>query len=568
MASLRTPTHRGAEAEKVKCVARIREAVEEDTGIGNLGNSSDDGGHAARHVPNVYCEAGKGARERDAAGSDHRAPGARSGSAVRLIQDISGWVQVRRMTKAAARAWKLGKLPYVPSANEAVARARKAARREHARAHTRASEVDLHTQCLVRELRFLSDSLPPTSCLHPFEHAALDLSLDGGQDEYIGAINCINEMKSTVLSSGRSGAASTKHARSKKTATSLRDYAIKHVQNELLSCSSQLEFVKRCVMRLKQVPLPQPDEPLAALVGAPNVGKSSLVRSLSTGNPTVQNYPFTTRGFLLGHMHLLPEQQRSLSLQIADTPGLLHREHGDERNRLERMTLAVLAHLPSVAVFVLDLTGRSSCGMSVAQQLSIRSEIKNQFPHKRWVDVFSKADLAPKEVQSALERADVLLEKNGVASSDEAEDLRAASNAIEQLSACAHFVSVGATPASKDETSFEANEYEGLAQVQESIERELLQELADLHVEQHDAQERESRSDDEQSCESLDGDKHLDSSTDRQSDAEDAVSLGENTHPLHEESTEDATRYESASLHTQKLASRMRQTIAERCHDR
>jgi hypothetical protein len=42
-----------------------------------------------------------------------------------------------------------------------------------------------------------------------------------------------------------------------------------------------------------------------ALVGAPNVGKSSLVQLLSSGLPEVQNYPFTTRSIKMGHFYVV-----------------------------------------------------------------------------------------------------------------------------------------------------------------------------------------------------------------------------------------------------------------------
>ena len=45
-----------------------------------------------------------------------------------------------------------------------------------------------------------------------------------------------------------------------------------------------------------------------AMVGAPNVGKSSLVHMLSSGNPTVHNYPFTTRNIVMGHFFVDAEK--------------------------------------------------------------------------------------------------------------------------------------------------------------------------------------------------------------------------------------------------------------------
>ena len=37
-------------------------------------------------------------------------------------------------------------------------------------------------------------------------------------------------------------------------------------------------------------------------MGAPNVGKSSIVRVVSSGTPEVNDYPFTTRGVTIGHI--------------------------------------------------------------------------------------------------------------------------------------------------------------------------------------------------------------------------------------------------------------------------
>ena len=54
---------------------------------------------------------------------------------------------------------------------------------------------------------------------------------------------------------------------------------------------------------------------------------------------------------------------------MTDTPGLLDRPD-DERNAMERLTLAAMQHLPTAVLFVTDLTGQ--CGTSVAAQWRIR----------------------------------------------------------------------------------------------------------------------------------------------------------------------------------------------------
>lgn len=78
------------------------------------------------------------------------------------------------------------------------------------------------------------------------------------------------------------------------------------------------------------------------------------------------------------------------NFQVTDTPGLLRR-HDDDRNNLEKLTLAVLSHLPTAVLYVHDLSGE--CGTSPSDQFVIYKEIKERFSNHLWLDVVSKCDL-------------------------------------------------------------------------------------------------------------------------------------------------------------------------------
>eukprot|EP00639_Heterosigma_akashiwo_P021394 CAMPEP_0206412346 /NCGR_PEP_ID=MMETSP0294-20121207/33928_1 /ASSEMBLY_ACC=CAM_ASM_000327 /TAXON_ID=39354 /ORGANISM="Heterosigma akashiwo, Strain CCMP2393" /LENGTH=388 /DNA_ID=CAMNT_0053873455 /DNA_START=93 /DNA_END=1260 /DNA_ORIENTATION=- len=123
--------------------------------------------------------------------------------------------------------------------------------------------------------------------------------------------------------------------------------------------------------------------------GAPNVGKSSIVRSISTGTPEVNNYPFTTRGMTMGHLYHPATGQKA---QVMDTPGVLSRPDS-ERNEMEALTLASMQHLPTAVMFVMDMSGLSGEQSSIEKQIEVRNELRARFPRRPWVDVVSKADL-------------------------------------------------------------------------------------------------------------------------------------------------------------------------------
>ena len=235
---------------------------------------------------------------------------------------------------------------------------------KNARARARkfgAERLNLLTQSLCKPLKVSVDGYrKEMRSLHPFEKVVCDLTVkarekrDGVYLENI--LDDLNDARKEILLFGKSQCVAIKSAPSAREAAEIleeRENSIKQLYMKLAAppISKLMEMQKS----LRTVPAVRLDSPAVVLVGSPNVGKSSIVRAISSGTPEVNNYPFTTRGMTLGHVtkNFGTYTQQT---QIMDSPGLLHRPD-EQRNEMEALTLASLQHLPTAVMFVMDLSG-------------------------------------------------------------------------------------------------------------------------------------------------------------------------------------------------------------------
>uniref|UniRef100_A0A803LIJ7 Nucleolar GTP-binding protein 1 n=1 Tax=Chenopodium quinoa TaxID=63459 RepID=A0A803LIJ7_CHEQI len=202
----------------------------------------------------------------------------------------------------------------------------------------------------------------------------------------------VNNLRKKVTSVGKEHASLCAKSLTKKEAEERLNEGMKRVEETYYRERKAVDDLLDIAKTLRAMPVVDLETPTLSLVGAPNVGKSSLVRILSTGKPEICNYPFTTRGILMGH--IVVNYQR---FQVTDTPGVLKRLD-EERNNLEKLTLAVLTHLPTAVLYVHDLTGE--CGTSASDQFTTYMEIRERFSNHLWIDVVSKCDILPESPSS------------------------------------------------------------------------------------------------------------------------------------------------------------------------
>ncbi|XP_060206169.1 uncharacterized protein LOC132633633 isoform X2 [Lycium barbarum] len=208
-----------------------------------------------------------------------------------------------------------------------------------------AKQLDALMKELAVPLRTYKENFPNKKYLHPYERSLIELTLGDGNYEEV--LRKLEALRKKVVSVGKEHASLCAKSLSKREAEERLNEGLKRI-GEIFDRDGKAV-----------------DELL-------NIAK-------------ICNYPFTTRGILMGHINLSYQ-----NFQVTDTPGILRR-CDEDRNNLEKLTLAVLTHLPTAVLYVHDLSGE--CGMSPLDQFVIYKEMRERYSSHIWLDVVSKCDL-------------------------------------------------------------------------------------------------------------------------------------------------------------------------------
>jgi nucleolar GTP-binding protein len=163
----------------------------------------------------------------------------------------------------------------------------------------------------------------------------------------------------------------------------VRKRAVARLASMVHQIDKDLHFLNEVRNTLRQ--LPHVDDAFTVVIaGYPNVGKSSFIRRVSSAEPEVASYPFTTKGIIVGHRIMGREK-----IQFVDTPGILDRP-AEERNQIERQALSAMMNVASVVLFILDPS--EHCGYPMEVQLRLLEEVKGMV-RAPLVVVANKSDL-------------------------------------------------------------------------------------------------------------------------------------------------------------------------------
>ncbi|WOX55826.1 MULTISPECIES: NOG1 family protein [unclassified Methanoculleus] len=275
-------------------------------------------------------------------------------------------------------------IPTVPTADEVLDRSlRRAAAKKKLKTNVdRANEefVRAAAKSIHDKLKSAVSSFPSFERLPPFYQEVADIlvSLDRLKQS-LGAVTWAADQVWTI------GSGYTRSMRSAEDTDQKRRQAVARIASIVHQVEDDLAFLNEARNILRKLPHVTEGEFTVVVAGFPNVGKSSFIRSVSTADPEIAAYPFTTKGVIVGHRDIGKRDR----IQFIDTPGVLERP-ADERNPIERQAVSAIINTADVVLFILDAS--EHCGYALDDQLRLRDEI-SRLVDVPVVTVVNKADI-------------------------------------------------------------------------------------------------------------------------------------------------------------------------------
>lgn len=239
------------------------------------------------------------------------------------------------------------------------------------------------SKILEDTLKRYEESFPSFDQLPPFYKDTIHIQQDLDRvKKSIGAVNWARrKIKGAIMEDMRKLRNCTTVDEMEK----VRKSAYGRTSSFLNQVNHDLEFLEEVRKRLNSLPDIRMDMPTVVVAGAPNVGKSQLVSSISTGKPKIAVYPFTTKEVGVGHFYA-----EGLLCQLVDTPGLLDRPM-EERNPIELQAIKAIDALADLLVFVYDPS--ETCGYPMPEQKALLADIRESFQKTELILVYNKSDL-------------------------------------------------------------------------------------------------------------------------------------------------------------------------------
>jgi len=237
-----------------------------------------------------------------------------------------------------------------------------------------------------RMSKILTD-FPRLDDLHPFHQDLLGIMYQ--RDHYKIALSDVSKVRNLCDNISRDTTRMIKHADSLYRCKLIKKSALGRMAKLVMGMDQTLKYLEEVRQHLSRLPSIDPNTRTLLITGFPNVGKSSLINTLTRAEVEVQPWAHTTRSLYVGHM-----DYRNIKWQVIDTPGLLDQPIA-ERSTHEMLSITALAHLKAAIVYMFDVS--EQCGFNLESQLQLFENICPLFKNKPLFVMVNKTDVVAKE---------------------------------------------------------------------------------------------------------------------------------------------------------------------------
>ncbi|OYT32175.1 MAG: hypothetical protein B6U94_00700 [Thermofilum sp. ex4484_79] len=243
--------------------------------------------------------------------------------------------------------------------------------------------IEVAEKYVVKTFRKIAFSSPFINKLHPFYSELASIIIDS--DDYRKCLAFIYKSSKLIEKIAREHIREIKRSQSIKDIVKLRKAFFGRLKSILEETDECIVRIRKYQLEFLKLPSINPQLNSVIIAGAPNVGKSSILKKLTNAKPEIKPYPFTTKEIIVGHMKL-----NDKIIQVIDTPGLLDRPL-EEKNEIEQKAILALKHFRGLLLYVFDPT--ESCGFLIEYQCLIFKELLEWFPYFQKVVVLNKSDV-------------------------------------------------------------------------------------------------------------------------------------------------------------------------------
>lgn len=245
----------------------------------------------------------------------------------------------------------------------------------------------------VSRLKRIIKEFPSFDQLHPFYFHLINalvniVSVKRALGSLEGSINVLKRLKQQYIRRINGSTNVKEIAKLRKALFGRYASLIKKLDDRLI----YLQDVRKT---LRSIPSIDPTLVTIVVAGAPNVGKSTFVKKVSTAKPEIAEYPFTTKNIFVGYL----ENPNFGKIQILDTPGLLDRPL-EKRNKIELKAIMAIKYLAHYIIFMFDPSDLRN--MPLNAQMSLFESIKKSF-NLPILPIINKIDISSSDAINFLE---------------------------------------------------------------------------------------------------------------------------------------------------------------------